>query len=242
MTTERTGILLIHGTLGSPREYEGIEAYFQERGYLTRSVALPGHGPRPRQPLHTATSANILDVCQQEWRSLEKQADRVFLLGHSLGGMCALILASQGSRKLQGVITLAAPCRRGFFVNYFHGLFNLPVSSIIPGLRYALDGYTGLDQPMFWPWWFPKLYDEALSLFSKVQERCAEVRVPVLMAHSPYDVIVPYGEMDELKSLLVSAPVKIHTLTRCGHQVYPRSGEAEAVIQLVEQFILRNGA
>jgi pimeloyl-ACP methyl ester carboxylesterase len=234
----QTGVIMFHGTLGSPLEYASLAETLQVEGYRTHCISLPGHGPRPRKSLGKITSTEILDHCREEYQRFAGDCDNVILIGHSLGAMCALTLAGGRPEKLAGVISFAAAYEHAHFVNYPVGLVRLPLSHTGIALRFMPQGYTGLDHPVFMPWWFPHLYREANQLFRHLRTVVPDITVPVLLAHSPYDMIVPYGEMEKLAwSMGRPDSVRCHTLAECGHQIFPVSGEHEQATAMILDFI-----
>lgn len=83
------GILFIHGLSDSPYHMRAVARHFQARGFLVRSVLLPGHGTVPGDLLH---------VTWQEWvrateygiHQMKLRAENVYMGGFSTGGgLCA---------------------------------------------------------------------------------------------------------------------------------------------------------
>lgn len=78
------GILLVHGLGDSPWSFHDIGEQLAKRGFLVRTVLLPGHGTQPE---------DMLDVTLEDWRRVvEEQAqvlsaevDLVYLGGFSTG-------------------------------------------------------------------------------------------------------------------------------------------------------------
>lgn len=62
---------------------------------------------------------------------------------------------------------------------------------------------------------------ETTRVFSEVDRKLPDINVPVWLAHSPYDLAVPYSQM-ELIAKRINKPdlVNTHTLNQCGHQVF----------------------
>jgi esterase/lipase len=79
------GILLIHGLSDSPYLVKPIGRHLQSRGFLVRSVLLPGHGTIP---------GDLLRVSHREWiraveygiRQLRPHVEKLYLGGFSTGG------------------------------------------------------------------------------------------------------------------------------------------------------------
>ncbi len=90
----RKGILLLHGLYDSPCVMLNIAQYFAQRGFLVRSLLMPGHGTVP---------GDLLKVCYQDWlawgqfglKTLFDEVDEVYLGGFSTGGAVASYLALQ---------------------------------------------------------------------------------------------------------------------------------------------------
>lgn len=101
----RRGILLIHGLLDSPFMVRDLAQHFLRRGFLVRSILLPGHGSVP---------GDLIGIHHQEWvkavdygvESFKHQVQQIFLGGFSLGGALAVYKA-QRDPNLAGLILLA---------------------------------------------------------------------------------------------------------------------------------------
>jgi len=93
------GFFLIHGFLGSPREWEALEGLLQNAGYKVHAMTQIGHGDKPDRKLSEMDALTLLAHCQQEYKTFASQCDKVYIIGHSLGGASALWLAGQ-NRKI----------------------------------------------------------------------------------------------------------------------------------------------
>lgn len=242
----RTGILIIHGTMGSPHEYGDLHALLSAAGYVPHCIALPAHGDAPEVSLGKTSAAAMLAHCLDEYETLAASCDHVVVMGHSLGGALSLLVAAEHSahphRKLRGVIALSAPCEHGIWVNHPQGLFTIPASRWPRALAYSQEGLLPFKSPRFYPWWFPRLRREATWLFALMRDTLPNVTVPVQLAHSPYDMVVPYAEMEKLAARLSNAPeLRRRTLGRCGHQIFPRSREkangADLVLTCLKRWV-----
>ena len=78
----KRGILLVHGLGDSPLSFVDIGKELAERGFLVRTVLLPGHGTRP---------GDMINVDHKDWQSLvtrqvellKNEVDEVYLGGFS---------------------------------------------------------------------------------------------------------------------------------------------------------------
>lgn len=99
------GILLIHGLSDSPYFMQPIARSLQQRGFLVRSILLPGHGTIP---------GDLLSVKYQEWirateygvAQLKRQVDKLYLGGFSTGGALSIHEALK-NKEVQGLILFA---------------------------------------------------------------------------------------------------------------------------------------
>ncbi len=226
MPSPTTGVLLIHGLFGHPDEYSRLAMALQAVGCITQAISLPGHGTLLDQPISSITAEQVLSHCRQCYDTLANQVDQVVILGHSLGGICSLWLAGQRPDKCVGVIALAAPYDRAYWVNgtmdLMTDLIQMPPSLWMTATRYAKDSYTGLSSPSFNPLELTGLQRHTDQILTEMQHALSSITVPVFLGHSPYDVIIPFGEMQKLADHM-TAPVVCHRFNDCGHQVFPMS-------------------
>ncbi|MBY0405264.1 MAG: alpha/beta fold hydrolase [Cyanobacteria bacterium] len=239
---QQTGIFLIHGLMGSPREYAPLETILHLEGYQTQTVTLPGHGYAPEKPFHQVSANEILAHCLSEYTAFAEKHDDVIMIGHSLGGLCSLLTSAENPPKLSGVVALSTPFEHAYWVNQTKGLFNIPFKDFLSSLPYIKDSLTGFERPHLPVWKFPQMVKQGEIIFQAIQERISKIDVPVLLAHSIYDLSVPYSEMNKLVQALQNAPIiEHHTLDNSGHQIFPVSQDREKVIQLILQFLNKHG-
>ncbi len=232
------GIIIIHGTFGSPLEFTPLVQELERTGYYTHLVTLPGHDRASGTSLKDITAQRLIEHCKDTFQEVSQYCDKVILMGHSLGGALALLTAASYPTEHHAVIALSTPYEHAFFVNYTHGFLRVPLAHLLPGLFYAPNGFTGIEGPTFRPWWFPQLYQEAHVLLKELQQSLPKIVTPVMLAHSPYDLIVPYQEMQKMTQALPSpSQVATVTLRSCGHQIFPHSAASLHAVDLIQRFI-----
>jgi esterase/lipase len=79
------GILLVHGLGDSPWSFHDIGPELALRGFLVRTVLLPGHGTHPKDLLEVTVDDWRLTVKQQA-EALQRDVVEVYLGGFSTGG------------------------------------------------------------------------------------------------------------------------------------------------------------
>jgi pimeloyl-ACP methyl ester carboxylesterase len=79
---------------------------------------------------------------------------------------------------------------------------------------------------------------ESRTMLGTLQKRLPLIQVPVHLAHSRYDLSIPYQEMSKLNEALVNAPqVTTLTLENSGHQIFPRSRDKEKTTLSILEFV-----
>jgi carboxylesterase len=100
----KTGCLLVHGFGGIPQEMLPLGKFLEGHGFVVSLVQLPGHG----REAHNAAKVSWqdwLEALQNAFVELSENVDEVFLLGHSMGGLLALLLSAQ--HPVRGVVGFA---------------------------------------------------------------------------------------------------------------------------------------
>jgi len=238
MAQHQTGILLIHGLTGSPHEFVPIDRALQAAGYHTRNVTLPGHGHSPSKRFHETSALEILDHCASEYQRLSEEAEEVYIVGHSLGGICTLLTAATQPPKLKGVIVFSAPYEHAYFYNYVHGLARLPLGQLLRSIYMAPRDKVKFTTPDSRIWHVPKLLQQSKIIFALMKEHLHSINVPVSLAHSIYDLTIPYTEMQKLaQRISVNSQVKTTTLTRSGHRIFPISKDMDEALRVIFDFL-----
>ncbi len=241
MPEKRKGILLIHGLTGSPIELLPVNERLQECGYHTRMVTLPGHGERPDKRFFEMSALEILDHCASEYAAIAGEVDEVYIVGHSLGGICTLLTAAVRPPKLKGVVVFSTPYEHAYFYNYVHGLARMPIPHLIRAMYFAPRDKVHFTRPECKPWNVPKLLQQSRVIFSLMKEQVHHIEVPVSLAHSLYDLTIPYPEMEKLARIIgKTAPVKMTSLSRSGHRIFPVSRDMDEAMRVIHDFVERD--
>lgn len=90
------GILLIHGLSNSPYETRSIARYFQSRGFIVRSILLPGHGTVPGDLLGVSYQ-DWIDACHYGTATFKNEVEHLYVGGNSLGATLAVYIGLTGT-------------------------------------------------------------------------------------------------------------------------------------------------
>src|SRR5512142_687356 len=104
----RTGCLLIHGFTGTPKEMRWMGEHLAKQGFSVLGVRLAGHATRledmPRSRW-TDWAASVEDG----YHLLSGLADRIYLVGLSMGAALSLLMSTR--LDVKGVVAISTPWR-----------------------------------------------------------------------------------------------------------------------------------
>lgn len=105
----KEGVLFIHGFAGGPVLFKHMAERLNKKGYTVSAILLPGHGTRP-EDLVQVTPKDWVDAAKLGAEELLKKCERIHIVGLSLGGALATIVAGMygGDERLASVILLSA--------------------------------------------------------------------------------------------------------------------------------------
>lgn len=92
--TNNIGCLLIHGFTSTPAVMYPLAQVLKKEGYTVKAVLLSGHGTKP-EDLLDVSYMNWYDDVEKAYEELLYECEEVIVIGHSMGGLLALMLASR---------------------------------------------------------------------------------------------------------------------------------------------------
>ena len=207
------GVLLLHGLGESPYEMQNYADYFLNRGFVVRSILLPGHGTVP---------GDLANIHFSEWekavdfgiQSFEGQVDNLLLCGFSTGAALSAIKSLEQSRdntqRISGIILSS-----GALAIKIPGAFLSPyaaqVSQHIPRLQLLRkEKDRGLyNYESFHINGGAQIYG-LVSKFEKLFKK-HEIKVPIFSVSSMQDTAV---DVEKVRHLLytIDNPKNLHLL------------------------------
>ena len=189
LAMERAGeggpkILFVHGSSGGSWYWHSFMEYFAARGYECHAINLRGHGPNPNLPDLGRVS---LHDYVEDVRGVVRELGQVTLVGHSMGGAIAQVLAQD--TPLQALILAStAPVAGVKFRNppmnlwfALHGLKSIPAllrkKAIKPGYRVAASSVFNCVEP-----------ERQRELWQQLSPESAKVAVEVLKGQVEADL------------------------------------------------------
>lgn len=103
-------ILMIHGMWGGAWYWENYRQFFEAAGYACTIPDLRHHGGEPGEPPHADLGTTSLLDYAADLETLARSFDEPpIVMGHSMGGLLAQMLAARGVAKAAVLLTPASP-------------------------------------------------------------------------------------------------------------------------------------
>jgi carboxylesterase len=237
----RTGVLLIHGFTGTPKEMRSMGAYLNQQGFTCLGIRLAGHATNMDDMIASRLTDWTASV-EDGFNLLSGSVDRIYLAGLSMGGVLSLLMSIR--LDVAGVIAMATPYElprdpRNYPI-WFIKLYSWFV-------KYAAK--SG-DEPC--AGWFDKQafrehvsYDrnpvrsvaELKLLLMKMRAALPLVKKPVLLIHSQDDSYVLPVNVDKIYDELVNVSDKTKLYVAESGHVVTRDAARERVFEAAAEFI-----
>ena len=103
-------IFLIHGMWGGPWYWENYKRVFDQKGYRCIAATLPFHDMAPNDvPDPRLGTCSLLDYAAAMEQEIRRIDLKPIIVGHSMGGLLAQILASRGLAKALVLLSPSSP-------------------------------------------------------------------------------------------------------------------------------------
>ena len=220
---QKSCIVYLHGLNSSRQSEKGkrLLKFAKEKNYAFLSVDYTAHGESEGTPadFRVARCLNdVLDVMDKE-----KIVNPLYLVGSSLGGWIAFLLAEKMQNQVKGILTCAAGV--DFLERVWRKMLPQSIklllkSGHIIGPNAETKGYC-FSYAMFQE---AKPY---LLLHRKIN-----YTGPVILAHGDADTVVLPDNSFKIKEALLSQDVQVHIIKGEGHALsgYPLEQEVERLI------------
>ena len=243
MEKAKLGVLLIHGWTGSTTMMKPLVEPIEALGLPLRIPVLSGHEQLSIDAFKGVTWQQWVQDGVKALEDLLTEAEKVVIVGHSMGGMIALVLAADHPDKVDSAVTAGTPGKMSTpFApgNRLHWLFKLIwwlVPKVNKGAKnYADPALAALDES---PDVVPTYTVKQLFDFIKVQDSyLPRVKAPLLILQSRNDsAAVPESAIMLLKETGTAEDQKcILWFNQTDHGMF-LDVEAEQVISSVVDFL-----
>lgn len=231
------GVLLIHGLNGSLTDMAEIEVLLRQHNFATHNLLLPGHGSHVREMLPLGWPEWATAV-REQFRVMRQCHERVFLVGHSLGG--ALALHTAAHEDVAGIVSMCAPLS---MYPWMRPLIRAAkyVAPLVPTLREdvwdraARRSYTR----EVYRWTPMQPVESMLNYLPTLRKELAVIHAPALIMVARHDHVVPARDGKEIYHLIGSREKHLVTFHRSYHVIMKDRDRAE-VFAKTQAFLLRH--
>lgn len=211
------GVLILHGFGDTPQSVRALATALHASGWTVRAPLLHGHGSSLRAFTDARAKSWLADA-RRALDDLRTHATRVSVVGQSVGGALATILASEA---LLDTMVLLAPfvrlSRRAARIAAFHRV----VSPFVPYLESHSESSIldpeARSRALGRGVTTPRLLHELSLIVQHAQESAPSVRVPTLVIHSRQDPRVAIVDAEAAFARLGSREKGLEWATRSGH-------------------------
>ena len=231
--------------MASPAEIRWLGKHLADQGHTVYGPRLPGH------------ATDYRDMNRQRWQDwyaavedalaiLKAQCERIFVVGHSMGGMLGLLLAA--NTQIDGLVTLATPvifhnrsmanAHRIKWIRPFTDQTDTSTFVQLVREEQARRGESVIGR-LRYDLWSTAAVGELFDLSNRVRDCLSAVQTPLLLIYSEGDKTVGLNNRDIILAQVKSTSVEQHTLKNSDH-ILPQDSERETVFTLVADFIQRH--
>ena len=236
------GCLVIHGLTGTPANMAPIAEALKAKGYLVKAPLLAGHGV-DLKTLSATTWQDWYGTVARAHDELCRQAEQIFYVGLSMGGLLGLKLAEDVGSSLKGLALLGLPIKlRPIFrclvipaVRYTPLRFfihstakNFEKSVLDPEGRalYRQNSLGRIPSPSVF---------QMEDLKKMIERNLKKVSQPLLLIHGHQDHLADPKGLLELKKKVSSTVVDIAMMEHSAH-VVTLDYDKEAVVKKILNF------
>ena len=227
------GVLILHGFTGSLDTVRGLVPTVERLGLPYRMPTLRGHGTR-YEDLDGVTARDWYEDAEAALTELLGEAERVVVVGLSMGGLVTLNLAMEHGDRLAGIVVVGTFLRCANPLSALTPLLKLfvpywdnPNSFADPELGKACTNYKKFPTATF-----ARLQNYA----NEIERRLGEVKVPALILHSRKDATAHPITATVLQERLGSAEKRVVWFERSGHEML-QDREAAEVVRVIGEYL-----
>ncbi|MFZ0544276.1 MAG: alpha/beta fold hydrolase [Candidatus Promineifilaceae bacterium] len=231
----RTGCLLIHGFTGTPYEMRGLGTRLAEHGYSVLGTRLAHHGTNAAD-MNRSRWWDWYYSALDGWHLLRGICDQVFVIGHSMGGVTALMLAA--NNPVAGVVAMSTPAA------YRNKDRQMRISRVVWPVLPLVKKPRVDDKEESWPSYEDhpvRAVGELLTYIEAMIPMLPSVTAPALLMHAVGDPTVPVANLNFIYDKISSTTKQMVRVERGGH-VMTEDIDKEKVYQKVIDFLIDTGA
>ena len=214
-----TGVLLLHGFTGTPRDLADLGERLHAGGLAVSIPRLPGHGTNGRDFLQTGWR-DWLRTAVDAFSDLRARCATVHVIGFSMGGVLAVLLAA---RFAVGKLVLLAPALRATnpllpfspLLSLFIRRVRWPVTSPVT----VVDPDYAVQEREYWSWRYCAQAASLLKIQRMARHALHSVTADTLTLIGRRDRSVPLSVIRLLERGMSSARTRFRVFEKASHHI-----------------------
>lgn len=251
--TEKAQLVIAHGLGEHSGRYINIFNRLVPAGYSIWALDFRGHGRSQGKRGHIDTfDQYVLDLKKliETVRKNNPGGGKLFLLGHSMGGLIALNYTERFSETIDGIIASSPGLGMTMQIPALKAFMGKVMSSIWPGLSMGNDLDASkishdpdvvkayIDDPLVHDRVTARFFTEFLSAMDETNANTSGIKVPILMQVAGDDHLVDAPSSKHFFEHLDVQDKTLHFYDHMYHEVYNETNaEREAVIDDLEKWL-----
>ncbi len=234
-TTFPLGALILHGFSSSLDTVNGLVPRMERLGVPYRMPVLRGHESRP-EDLAGVRWEDWVEDARRALAELLSEADRAVVIGLSMGGLVAALLAADQPAQVDSLVLIAPALR---LANPLSPVLSV-AARVLPWLpvppENAFEDRELAKASRNYRRVPTRSVLELLELASVIRGRLPEVRAPLLVVAPRKDRVVATASAEALYQAVSSEKKELVWFEGCGHEML-QDLERDAVMDRIEAFV-----
>lgn len=207
-------VLVFHGLTTTPLAMEDTINYLTANGYTVYAPLLPGHGTTP-EDLNNTEYTEWVETALKSYNELKDRGfEKIFVLGHSMGGVLALRLGELHA-DMKGLIISAAPMvLKGLLIKLTRLLKRFLKFKKKKGPR---EQYFKGGRRISYDVWPIKSVHELLKLIDITKKELRSIISPIMLIYGVEDEMVDILSLDMIYENVSSKVKRRLVLEGVGH-------------------------
>lgn len=227
--------LLLHGFNDTPESLSLLGRELHRRGWTVHLPLLPQHGRGAAAFMAEGNAADWISHARDIWTSMHGRAETTILVGQSMGGAIAAVLAVE--RPPSALILLAPYLGMGFAPRTLARIWPVwqvfvPVLRSSPGraLRDAAARARSLGGTRF----SPRLVWELMQVVQAARQVLRRLTAPTLVIHARVDYRIPSASAQSAFDAIGARDKTLVWNSRGGHVIAADEGREEVIAQVTD--------
>jgi acylglycerol lipase len=210
----RAHILGLHSFGDYHAAFAHLGPWFARRGIAVHAYDQRGFGGTKPHGHWAGTDRMVRDALVHARRLRADGAQRIYLMGESMGGAVAMLAAVRAPELIDGLILAAPAVREGIWIRYIYNAGLSVVATVAPGATVEVE--RNADNPALRPATARRLardprvvsevrmdtYQGLIDLADRASNKAPEIEVPVLLLFGGRDESVPEVSIQHLRDHL----------------------------------------